>query len=95
MTTFCQCEMCVTVRKKPNNKPIITATQKKINPEDCDYYLELENGKYTVYQEKQGSLKALRYGEPWRDLCGDNLVFYLMVELSEAKDLLKMLGEKE
>jgi len=63
-------------------KPIVVAA-------DCDYYLELEDGKYTVYQEKQGSIKALRYGEPWRDLCGDNLVFYLMVELSEAKEKIR------
>lgn len=60
---------------------------RKINPQNCEYYIELENEKYTVYLEKTSSdFKALRYGEPWRDLCGDNLIFYLMVELSEARE---------
>jgi len=58
------------------------------------YFLDLANGKYTVYQEKSGGLKALRYGEPWRDLCGDNLIFYLMVELIETNEKLNLL-EKE
>ena len=94
-------------RVKKLKIPIITSTQKEsfgenatnkinIDPKDCDYYIELEKGKYTVYQEKQGSLKALRYGEPWQDLCGNNLIFYLMVNLIEAKDklgkIMKVIG---
>ena len=51
-----------------------------------EYYVELADGKYTVYQPVGGSVQALRYGEHWRDLFGDNLVFYLMVELIEAKE---------
>lgn len=57
----------------------------KIKSENCIYYIELENGKYTVYIEKgSNNFKALRYGEPWRDLCGDNLIYFLMVDLIEA-----------
>ena len=56
---------------------------------DSEYYIDIANGKYTIYQEKQGSLKALRYGEPWQDLCGNNMVFNLMIELIEAKDTIK------
>ena len=59
----------------------------------CEYYLELEGGKYTVFQEKGGALKALRYGGPWQDLCGNNLVFYLMVELIEAKKEIARLND--
>ena len=33
-----------------------------------------------------GRLKALRYGKEWRDLCGDNLVYYLALELQEARE---------
>ena len=29
------------------------------------------DGKYTIYHDKDRGLQALRYGEKWRDLCGD------------------------
>jgi len=41
-------------------------------------------GKYTVTQEASGRLSASRYGEPWRDCTGDNLVLCLAQDLSEA-----------
>lgn len=49
--------------------------------------LEICDGKYTVLlpQEPHEKLSALRYGEPWRDLVGDNLVHGLAVELYDAK----------
>lgn len=53
------------------------------------YFVDVDNGKYSVYQKRNGSVKALRYGKHWRDLCGDNLVFNLMVELIEAKKKIK------
>lgn len=37
------------------------------------------DGKYTVINNN-GNLSALRYGEPWRDLTGDNLVYWMLVE---------------
>lgn len=58
-------------------------------PADADYSVDLDDGKYTVYQEHMGGVKALRHGEPWRDdLAGDTLVYFLMVELIEAKQML-------
>lgn len=42
------------------------------------------DGKYTVVIDG-GKLTALRYGEPWRDLCGDNLIYWLAVELQAAR----------
>ena len=51
---------------------------KTILKHSSEYYVEVADGKYAVYQEKKGSLKALRYGEPWQDLCGNNLVFFLI-----------------
>jgi len=67
----------------------------EIDPKNCTYYLELENGKYTVYIEKDtNDFKALRHGEPWRDLCGDNLIFFLMVELIESNEENKCLQDK-
>ena len=38
-----------------------------------DLRITLENGKYT-YVLKDGQQFALRYGELWRDLTGDNFV---------------------
>lgn len=51
--------------------------------------IELDNGKYTVmYDENnQYPMKCLRYGEEWRDLVGDNLIFWLCAKIEE-------LGEK-
>lgn len=42
-------------------------------------------GKYTVIQDSTGRLKALRYGEEWRDCCGDNLIYNLAYELQELR----------
>ena len=49
--------------------------------------ITLDNGKYTVVCKDNGSLEALRYGEPWRDLTGDNLILALCqrIEKLEAK----------
>ncbi len=44
------------------------------------------DGKYTVVMEDGYRLKALRYGEEWRDCVGDNLIYWLAVELQEARD---------
>ena len=49
--------------------------------------LELENGKYALINTN-GHLKALRYGEPWRDLLGDNLIGALWSELESLRQQL-------
>ena len=44
-------------------------------------------GKYTVvFDDATGKLSALRYGEPWRDLVGDNLIYWLSIELKKARE---------
>ena len=47
--------------------------------------IDVADGKYTVIYDN-GRLTALRYGEPWRDINGDNLVYYLAVELRQARE---------
>lgn len=47
--------------------------------------VSIENGKYTVEQSIDGNLYALRYGEPWRDLCGDNLVYAMAAEIHRLR----------
>lgn len=55
----------------------------KENPEQT--FVHVCDKKYTVVINDKGGLKALRYGEPWRDCCGDNLIFHLASELEEAR----------
>ena len=50
--------------------------------------IELDNGKYAVmYDESnQYPMKCLRYGEEWRDLVGDNLIFWLCAKIEELEE---------
>jgi len=43
------------------------------------------DGKYTITNDN-GKLTALRNGEPWgRDLTGDNLIYWMLVEVDKLK----------
>lgn len=45
-----------------------------------------EDGKYTViFDEQSGALKALRYGDEWRDLSGDKLIYCMLAEHADAQ----------
>jgi hypothetical protein len=59
-----------------------------------------DNGKYTVVNNN-GILTALRYGEPWQDLSGNNLVYWMLIEVDrlktenkELKDALQLKGQE-
>lgn len=56
--------------------------------------VSLENGKYTVVQEPNGSVKALRYGEEWRDLTGDKLVLCLAQEVEALQEKVRELEKQ-
>ena len=44
------------------------------------------DGKYEiVYDNKSGALSALRYGESWRNLSGDKMVFALFCEIQDLR----------
>ncbi len=50
--------------------------------------ITVADGKYTVINDK-GKLSALRHGEPWsRDLVGDNLVYWMMVEILRQQKII-------
>ena len=56
-------------------------------------HIEVGGGKYTVVIHDSGHMEALRHGEPWRkDLTGDGLVYWLAVELQEARNKLDKYG---
>ena len=61
--------------------------------------VSVADGKYRVIMPAKGGLHALRHGEPWRSLTGDNLVFTLANELNDARqkiaELEQALKEKE
>lgn len=50
--------------------------------------IDLFDGKYTVVCSPQ-EFKALRYGEEWRDLTGDKLVFAMFDRIVELEIVLK------
>lgn len=57
-------------------------------PDNKNISIKLDNGKYEILYDKNGHFpqKALRYGEPYRDLVGDNLIFFLCSELIAARE---------
>lgn len=58
--------------------------------------INLRDGKYSIIQKENGSLEALRYGESWRDLTGDNLVYAMTVEIQKlTKALSELLNTKK
>jgi len=65
-----------------------------MNPE-IDWEVTVADGKYTLQHFENGGARALRYGEPWRDCVGDNLVIALGMELSEAREKIKELTESK
>lgn len=47
---------------------------------------DFADGKYTVINDN-GKLTALRHGEHWdRDLCGDNLIYWMLVDYDKMKE---------
>lgn len=46
------------------------------------------DNKYTVIQDKNGKLYALRYGEQWRECVGDNLILRLAQEVVSLREII-------
>jgi len=51
------------------------------------FRLDFNGGKYTLIYDN-GKLDALRYGEPWRNLAGDNLIFAMGAEIADHRQAL-------
>jgi len=59
------------------------------------YKLDLENEKYTIIEDlNKGKFEALRYGDDWRNLIGDNLILALVYKVQELEEKLKANGVK-
>ncbi len=51
-----------------------------------DEVINVGEGKYTlIYDRDAGTMRALRYGEEWMDLTGDNLIFAMFCEIQNSK----------
>ena len=46
--------------------------------------VSVADGKYTVVHDSAG-LRILRFGEPWRDVTGDNVIYSLAAELEALR----------
>lgn len=55
----------------------------------------LEDGKYTVLHENGANLRALRHGEPWRDLVGDSLVLAMAQHIEELEAKLQAIESEK
>jgi len=62
----------------------------KMSRDDIILSVDVDEGKYTVQQDRKGMLTALRNGEPWRDCCGDGLILALAHEIIDLKAELGM-----
>lgn len=53
-----------------------------------DRAITLDDGKYTIVYDKTNSFpeKVLRYGEEWRNVVGDNLIFWLCTEIERLRE---------
>jgi len=47
--------------------------------------INLSNGKYTIQHEHGANLRALRHGEPWRELTGDGLILAMAQRIEELE----------
>lgn len=54
------------------------------------YKLDLFDGEYTVVlnETEPYQFKALRYGEEWKSLTGDNLILALVYKIQELEEKL-------
>ena len=48
--------------------------------------MDFSDGKYTVVYYDNGKLVALRYGEPWRNLTGDKMIFSMLYEANQLRE---------
>lgn len=57
--------------------------------------ITVADGKYRVIQNKDGRVTAERYGGPWRDCVGDNLVLALAQEVESLREMVKGMINKD
>lgn len=51
--------------------------------------VSLMDGKYTIIHDNGVNLRALRHGEPWREMCGDGMILAMAHRIEELELRLK------
>lgn len=68
-------------------KEIRDIKNEEVLKENTDDIIELENGKYTLKLTNNGDrFKCERYGQPWRNLIGDNMVLSMFYEILRLRE---------
>ena len=47
--------------------------------------MDFDDRKYSVVADEDG-MRALRYGDPWRDLTGDKMIFSMLYEANQLRE---------
>lgn len=55
--------------------------------------MTLADGKYTIYQRKDGSTFATRHNAYWLDLVGDHLIANLVQRVQDLEEAIKPLAQ--
>lgn len=53
--------------------------------------IEVKVDKYTIIQDSDYYVRALRNGEEWRDCLGDNLILAMAQEIESLREQIKMI----
>lgn len=77
----------------PPPKPIYNKHSGDLLDQPVELDVIVGDGKYRVFQ-KNGRLTAFRYGETWRDCCGDGLIYTLASTVETLREENKDLTEK-
>ena len=64
---------------------------------ECLIRLDIDDGKYTFIQKKDGSSCVLRYGEPWLDTlsAGANCWLAMAYEIEELRERVEELEARK
>lgn len=62
--------------------------------EEVEFVIRLDDGKYEYQRMIGGGQRAFRYGEPWRDLTADNLVYFMADLIRQEQEEYTKLEER-
>lgn len=66
-------------------------SEQKSLQKTIEFKISLDDNKYTYLRYKDGGQEALRHGEPWRQLSGDNLIYFMGCLIEEQVKQLEAL----
>ena len=55
--------------------------------------INIAEGKYTIAHERGANLRVLRYGEEWRDACGDGFILACAQDIERLVEAVRGLDE--